>query len=340
VAIAVPHRPRPRAPRRLKPPKRKVHLYLLTGLLALLLGVAIISALGGNVSSCGTGAAPTKTAEATIPSHLMPLYVSAEEQYGVPWSLLAAINSIESGFGQNLGPSSAGALGPMQFMLSTWTSYGVDGNGDGRKNVMDPEDAIPAAARYLKASGAPQDLQKAVFAYNHASWYVDKVLSLASTFAEGGNLLVGTACAGGPTGDGSAQAVYAAADTLHAMHVPYNYGGGHVTPARPGPGADGPFDGLDCSSSVAWVLQHAGVDAPTLTSGGYMSWGEPGPGSSVTLYTNPTHIIMSIVVDGRPRFFGTSGFGHPEAGTGPAWFTRPVSPGYLAGFAQRHPSGL
>jgi len=340
MAVAAPQRSRPHAPRAPKHLKRKVHLYLLAGLLVLLLGVAIISALGGAISSCGTGAAPTKTAAATIPSHLMPLYVSTEEQYGVPWSLLAAINSIESGFGQNLGPSSAGALGPMQFMPATWASYGVDGNGDGRKNVMDPEDAIPAAARYLKASGAPQDLQKAVFAYNHASWYVDKVLSLASTFAEGGNLLIGAACADGPSGDGSAQAVYAAANALHAMHVPYNYGGGHVTPAHPGPGADGPFDGLDCSSSVAWVLQHAGVDAPTLTSGGYMSWGDPGPGSSVTLYTNPTHIIMSMVVDGRPRFFGTSGFGHPEAGTGPAWFTRPVSPGYLAGFVQRHPPGL
>ena len=341
MAIASPPRPRaPHTPPALKPAKRKLRRYLLAGVLVLMLGVAIISALGGDINGCGAGAAPTDTATTTIPAQLMALYTRAEQTYGVPWSLLAAINSIESGFGKNLGPSSAGALGPMQFMPATWRQYGVDGNGDGRKDIMDPEDAIPAAARYLKASGAPGDLQKAVFAYNHAQWYVDKVLALASTFAEGGNLLVGTACADGPSGNGSAQAVYDAATALHAMHVPYNYGGGHVTPARPGPGADGPFDGLDCSSSVAWVLQHAGIDVPTMTSGGYMTWGEPGPGRSVTLYTNPTHIIMSIVVNGEPRYFGTSGFGHPEAGTGPAWFTRPVSPGYLAGFVQRHPPGL
>jgi hypothetical protein len=71
-----------------------------------------------------------------------------------------------------------------------------------------------------------------------------------------------------------------------------------------------------------------------------MSWGEPGPGKAVTLYTNPSHIIMSIIVNGERRFFGTSGFGHPEAGGGPAWFTKPVSHAYLSGFVQRHPPGL
>jgi cell wall-associated NlpC family hydrolase len=339
VASPPPPRSRSRTPPALKPARRTIGLYLLAGLLVMMLGVAIISALGGN-GGCGTGAAPTETAQTTIPAARMALYISAEHKYGVPWSLLAAIESIESGFGQNMGPSDAGARGPMQFMPATWASYGVDANGDRRKDIMDPEDAIPAAARYLNANGAPQDLHQALFAYNHAPWYVQKVLSLASTFADGGNLLVGSACADESMGDGSAQAVYAAANALHAMHVPYNYGGGHITPARPGPGSDGPFDGLDCSSSIAWVLQHAGIDAPTLTSGGYMTWGDPGPGQSVTLYTNPTHIIISIRVNGHPRFFGTSGFGHPEAGTGPAWFTRPVSPGYLAGFVQRHPPGL
>jgi len=228
----------------------------------------------------------------------------------------------------------------MQFMPATWQAYGVDGNRDRRKDIMDPEDAIPAAARYLKASGAPKDMQRAVFAYNHAQWYVDKVLALAKTFAQGGDLLVGEACAETGAGNGSAQAVFAAADTLHAMRVPYNYGGGHVTPARPGPGADGPYDGLDCSSSISWVLQHAGIDVATLDSTRFMSWGEPGAGRAVTLYTNPSHIILSVIANGKRRFFGTSGFGHPEQGTGPAWFTRPVSPRYLAGFVQRHPPGL
>ena len=305
-----------------------------------MLGVAIISALGGGSGACPAGAAPSTTAQTTIPAELMPIYTRAEQAYGVPWSLLAAVNSVESGFGRHLGPSSAGALGPMQFLPATWRHYGVDGNGDGRRDVMDPEDAIPAAARLLKANGAPGDMHGAVFAYNHAEWYVDKVLALARTFAAGGELLVGAACANASTGDASAQAVFDAANALHAMRVPYNYGGGHVTPARPGPGADGPFDGLDCSSAVSWVLQHAGIRVATLDSTSFMTWGAPGPGRAVTLYSNPTHIIMSVLVDGRPRYFGTSAFGHPEAGTGPAWFTRPVSPGYLAGFVQRHPPGL
>jgi hypothetical protein len=305
-----------------------------------MLGIAILSVLGEGSRGCGTGARPSKTAQTAIPAELMALYMHAEEQYGVPWSLLAAINSIESDFGTHVGPSSAGALGPMQFTPTTWRQYGVDGNGDGRKDVMDPQDAIPAAARLLKANGAPADVQRAVFAYNHASWYVDKVLALASTFAAGGNLLVGAACTDVAAGDGSAQAVLDAANALHAMRVPYNYGAGHVTPAQPSPGSDGPYDGLDCSSSVSWVLQHAGIKVPTLDSASFMSWGAPGPGRAVTLYANPTHIIMSVVVDGRLRYFGTSEFGHPEQGTGPAWFTRSVSSGYLAGFVQRHPPTL
>jgi len=338
VAVAAP--PRPPRPQPLKPVKRKIQLWLLAGLLVLMLGVAIIAALGAGSAGCGAGASPSDTAQKTMPAELMALYKSAEEKYGVPWSLLASINSIESGFGTNMGPSSAGARGPMQFMPATWRAYGVDGNRDGRKDVMDPEDAIPAAARYLMASGAPKDMQRAVFAYNHAQWYVDKVLALAKTFAQGGDLLVGEACAETGAGNGSAQAVFAAADTLHAMRVPYNYGGGHVTPARPGPGADGPYDGLDCSSSISWVLQHAGINVATLDSTRFMAWGESGPGRAVTLYTNPSHIILSVIVNAKRRFFGTSGFGHPEQGTGPAWFTRPVSPRYLAGFVQRHPAGL
>jgi cell wall-associated NlpC family hydrolase len=141
-------------------------------------------------------------------------------------------------------------------------------------------------------------------------------------------------------GDASASAVKAAADALDAMHVPYNYGGGHVDPAKPGPGQDGAFDGLDCSAAVSWVLQHAGLKIHTMASPGFMEWsswgGKPGPGKYVTIYANPTHVFMKI---GR-RYFGTSGFGHPEAGGGAAWFTRPVPTTYLNGFMVVHPDGL
>ena len=129
----------------------------------------------------------------------------------------------------------------------------------------------------------------------------------------------------------------AAANLLASMHIPYSYGGGHITPARPTLGLGGaPPVGLDCSASVSFVLQHAGINVPTMVSGDFETWGDPGPGQYVTLYANSWHIFMKI----GDRYFGTSGFGHPAAGTGPAWFTVDPSPAYLALFVQRHPPGL
>jgi hypothetical protein len=81
-----------------------------------------------------------------------------------------------------MGPSGAGAMGPMQFMPSTWESSGVDGNGDGVPNIMDPEDAIPAGAKYLADNGAPEDWYSALFAYNGAGWYVREVLEVAEQY--------------------------------------------------------------------------------------------------------------------------------------------------------------
>jgi len=111
-----------------------------------------------------------------IPPFLLPIYQAAGIQYSVPWQVLAAINEIETDYGRNLSVSSAGALGWMQFMPSSWAMYGVDANGDGVKDPYNPVDAIFAAARYLKAAGAETDLARAIFAYNHADWYVESVL--------------------------------------------------------------------------------------------------------------------------------------------------------------------
>jgi len=111
-----------------------------------------------------------------IPPFLLPIYQAAGIQYGVRWEVLAAINEIETDYGRNLNVSSAGALGWMQFMPATWEMYGVDANKDGLKDPFNPVDAIFAAARYLRAAGAETDLSKAIFAYNHADWYVDSVL--------------------------------------------------------------------------------------------------------------------------------------------------------------------
>ena len=114
-----------------------------------------------------------------IPPFLLPIYQAAGIQYGVRWEVLAAINEIETDYGRNLNISSAGALGWMQFMPATWDMYGVDANGDGEKDPFNPVDAIFAAARYLRAAGADKDLYRAIFAYNHADWYVESVLMRA-----------------------------------------------------------------------------------------------------------------------------------------------------------------
>ena len=111
-----------------------------------------------------------------IPPFLLPIYQAAGTEYGIRWEVLAAINEIETNYGRNLNVSTAGAEGWMQFMPATWKDYGVDGNKDGLADPYSPVDAIFAAARYLKAAGADKDLRGAVYAYNHADWYVDSVL--------------------------------------------------------------------------------------------------------------------------------------------------------------------
>jgi membrane-bound lytic murein transglycosylase B len=73
----------------------------------------------------------------------------------------------------------------MQFLPSTWEAYGIDGDGDGRADIMSPYDAVPSSAGYLCRFGAnrgPEGLYDAIFAYNHADWYVKKVLAVAAQY--------------------------------------------------------------------------------------------------------------------------------------------------------------
>jgi hypothetical protein len=127
-----------------------------------------------------------------IPPFLLPIYQSCGTEYGIPWQVLAGINKIETAFGTNLNVSSAGAEGWMQFIPSTWAGYGVDANNDGRKDPYNPVDAICAAARYLRAAGGDKDLRQAIFAYNHADWYVDEVLLYANQYGKLPDALVGS----------------------------------------------------------------------------------------------------------------------------------------------------
>ena len=152
---------------------------------------AVLPAAEPNASSVALRADWTSApaaAESRSVDELRRVWQAAGEAYGVPWSVLAAINKIESDFGRNMGPSSAGAIGWMQFMPATWLMYGTDGNADGAADPWNPVDAVYSAARYLAAAGAPDDLEKAIFAYNHADWYVRDVLELARTFEAGGEI--------------------------------------------------------------------------------------------------------------------------------------------------------
>jgi murein DD-endopeptidase MepM/ murein hydrolase activator NlpD len=128
------------------------------------------------------------------PSFLIPIYKHAGHSYGIPWRVLAAINALETNYGHNLNVSSAGAMGWMQFMPGTWRQWAVDANGDGSKNPYDPVDAIFAAARYLHVSAyrgryqgrARWSLRHAIYAYNHAHWYVEAVLLGTQLLGGGG----------------------------------------------------------------------------------------------------------------------------------------------------------
>ena len=135
--------------------------------------------------------APSTAPAADIPPALLAVYREAAATCpGLPWSVLAAIGKIETDHGRSRAPgvtageNLSGAGGPMQFLAATWATYGVDANRDGTADRYNPVDAIHGAATSLCASGAdePRFLYRAVFAYNHADWYVRKVLTQASQY--------------------------------------------------------------------------------------------------------------------------------------------------------------
>ncbi|MBX6384752.1 MAG: lytic transglycosylase domain-containing protein [Microbispora sp.] len=138
-------------------------------------------------TAAAQGQVPPGQALVGRPASYLELYQRAAAVCpGLSWTVLAAIGQVESGHGRNNGPSSAGALGPMQFMPATWKAYGVDGDGDGRADIWSPYDAVPSAAKYLCANGAGaggEKLRKAVWHYNHSWDYVNTVLSLADAYA-------------------------------------------------------------------------------------------------------------------------------------------------------------
>lgn len=196
-----------------------------------------VSSLAGVLGLAPPGQTPSGDTLAEIPpDQLAVMRQAAAESCGLPWPVLAAIAKVESDFGRNMATSTAGAIGYGQFLPSTWALPGIGDGGD----PYDYRDALPAMARYLCASGAAADLPGAIWAYNHAEWYVDRVLAIADQYG-----------APDPTapmpGAPGAQVVALARAQLG---VPYVWGG-----ASPAPG-------FDCSGLVQWVYGQIGVGLP------------------------------------------------------------------------------
>ncbi len=356
---------------------------------ALLSALALVAALGGmSLGRDGTQAASAPAdgvsglAAREIPPAYLRLYQAAAQRYGLDWAILAGIGRVECDHGRDPDPSctregavnSAGAGGPMQFLASTWHVYGVDGNGDGRVDRWDAADAIFSAANYLHAAGAPASYSEAIYAYNHAGWYVAEVKRWAAgyrgatpseTLGAGGEIaaraelelarqsstpirfLAGEHAELAPE-DGHVALIPAAAPaTVQAMVVAGNelqqlpYGpDGHPDPR----GATQE----DCSSTINYVLYRSGVRAigeildRNPLAQDYVDWGAPGPGRWVSIYATvqPTPHVFAVIAGLRldTSYNGTD-VGPNRSEGGPRWRILDHIPSW-ADWSVRHPPGL
>jgi cell wall-associated NlpC family hydrolase len=248
--------------------------------LALFLLVVIGGLAGGQV---GPGSfAPSAVAIADIPANYLAAYQSAAARYGVDWAILAAIGRVECDHGRNRAPgcnppgsvNGAGATGPMQFLGSTWrrgtapmavptvgpptisvgAGYATDGDDDRLADVWNPADAIAGAARLLRSNGAPDDYSRAIYAYNHAGWYVDRVMAQADEYR-------GT-FAPGATGGARTALTWAVS---HVGRFTYSLGpptdrGASVQDMQT---REPSGSTCDCSMFVRWSMAQAGMDGET-----------------------------------------------------------------------------
>lgn len=153
-------------------------------------GAANVDVGGGGVTPQSLMYAPSAFARADIPPQYLELYMEAAARFGLDWTILAGIGRVECDHGRDPAPSCtvegqlnfAGAGGPAQFLVSTWQRYGITATGQGTPDMWRPSDAIFAMANYLRASGAPANYPRAIYAYNHAFWYVADVLSYARRY--------------------------------------------------------------------------------------------------------------------------------------------------------------
>jgi len=200
--------------------------------------ILLLAAFGGLPEAARTTAAAAAIQE--IPPDQLEVMQQESLRTGIPWQIFAAIAKVESDFGRNMETSSAGAIGYGQFLPETWVAYGEGGD------PYDFRDVIPAMGRYLLASGAPADMPRALYVYNHSWAYVDKVLAYAAAYGyvEPSSI--------------PARAVQGARSRVGA---PYVWG------------AEGP-DAFDCSGLVLWVYEALGLDVPR-TAQQQFEWAVP-----------------------------------------------------------------
>ncbi len=192
-----------------------------------------------------------------IPAQIKAAYLAAAARYKIPWTLLAGLGMEETAHGRNAGTSSAGARGLMQFVPATWAAMGVDGDGDGRADISNDADSAMSAANYLTQSGVtngPAGVRAAIFAYNHADWYVNDVLYYAAVYGSGSVLGSSTEC--GP-GQGNPDLPPLTSDRLRVVltWATSRVGDRYVM------GANGP-NAWDCSSFTQSAYVQIGITTP------------------------------------------------------------------------------
>ena len=238
---------------------------LAVGLTVAVIGTAILASAASLLGVGGGAPAASSAATAQIPTAMLTLYRQAAATCpGLPWTILAAIGTIESDNGQsNLpgvhsGANSAGAVGIMQFEPATFTEYDepVPPGGATPPTPYDPTDAVYAATRLLCANGGAggADLSGAVYDYNHSSAYVAQVLALAQSYAA-----ASTGSTGGTstlTADAGAGAL-AVSWALSQIGTPYVWGG------------ETPGVGFDCSGLVQAAYAVAGLSLPRVAQDQY-----------------------------------------------------------------------